>query len=138
MVGRLALSTDGIGDARVGGEQGAELGRRGVAPDQPDQHRLAAEGREVAGDVAGAAGHGQRPAEPHHRDRRLGRDPLHRAVEEAVEHDVAEDEDAQRGEVEHAAGIDPRMAEKQTARGLPPAPSSNPALEAEALRRCSS
>jgi hypothetical protein len=97
----------GVLDAGIAREQGAQFGRGVVFPEQRDQHRPPAEGGYVARDVAGAAGHGVAAAQAHDRDRRLRRDPVHVAVQEAVEHGVAEDEDADAGEVEHWSGMPP-------------------------------
>jgi hypothetical protein len=95
-------------DPRIGAEQRPELRPRGIPPEQPDQHRAAAEGGDVARHVAGAARHRHQPALAQHGHRRLGRDALHLAIEEAVEHGIAEDEDAEGAEVEHGRGNSPR------------------------------
>ena len=64
-----------------------------VRADDAAQADPGAEGRDLAGDVGGAAEPVIRLADPDHRHRRLGRDAVHLARHVLVEHDVAGDPD---------------------------------------------
>jgi hypothetical protein len=77
-------------DAPLLADQAQRLVPLGVAADDPDQGHLAPQGRHVAGDVAGRAQHDQLAGAGQHRDRRLGRDAADVAVDEAVDHQVAD------------------------------------------------
>jgi hypothetical protein len=61
-----------------------------VVADHADQHRPAAQGRDVAGHVAGPAQHHRLALDGDHRHRRLGRDAVDRPIDEAVQHHVAQ------------------------------------------------
>ncbi len=80
-------------------QDAAQPGARLVLADQADQDRARAERGDVARHVAGAARHFACFAQPDHRDRRFGRDTLDLAVQEAVQHDVAQAQNGQPGEI---------------------------------------
>ena len=86
-----ALAADQRGQVRSGlvvADHGQEGGGR-------------AERRQVAHHVPGAAGHGDLPVHGEHGDRRLGRDPGHATIDEAVQHRVAHHEDRSALETTH-------------------------------------
>jgi hypothetical protein len=66
----------------------------GVVADGAHHGDVGREGEEVAGDVGGAAGVELVAFDLDDRNRGLGRDTADAAPEEAVEHDVAHDEDS--------------------------------------------
>ena len=75
-------------------DQLGDLAAGWIAADDRDELRLRAEPDDVAHDVAGAAQHRHLALDAQHRDRRLGRDAVDMAVDEAVEHQVADAQDA--------------------------------------------
>ena len=87
-----------------------------VVADQADQDALRAKGRDVARHIAGAADLDLAVAHYEHRRRRLGRDARDIAVDEIVEHEIADAEDgllvglAQRlFEIKHASRRSPKL-----------------------------
>jgi hypothetical protein len=96
---RRAGIDDQLGFETLLGVDHAAQGRAGVVlTHQADQHRLGAERRDVAGHVARAAQHGGFLLDRDHRHRRLGRDAVDRAIDEAVQHHVAEHQHGLAGE----------------------------------------
>ena len=106
---------DGGGDAGAGGEA-ADGVAGGVEADEAGEDGGAAEGGDVAGDVAGAAEHFAGLAEAEDGDGGFGGDALHVAIGEAVEHDVADAEDGDVGEV-HWGGLPFRVVKPGGALG---------------------
>ena len=85
------MRLDRAGEARD--RPGHELGRL-VRPDHGDEQAAGAEAGEIARHVAGAADHLFLAPHRDHRHRRLRRHPRHLAIDEVIEHEVA---DAQHG-----------------------------------------
>ncbi len=75
-------------------ESRAELGAAAVVADDGRQPDGGAERPQVARDVADATRHRRLALDPQHRDGSLRRDALDRAIDPAVEHDVADAADA--------------------------------------------
>ena len=82
-----------VDQRRVLPDQCPNLGAGGVMTEQTQQHCPAAQRRDVAGDIAGAAEHALGALQQQHRDRRFRRDALGVAIGEAIEHDVAKTQD---------------------------------------------
>ena len=102
---------EGGDDAGYGGGEAADGAAGVVVGEQSDQDGAAAEGGDVVGDVAAAAQHLAGFAQADHGDRRLGRDAVDIAAQEAVEHDVADAQDGDTGEIEcesHSGWIEQR------------------------------
>ena len=88
-------------DVGLGGEIAGHGGGGIVGADHAEQVTAGIERGDVAGDVAGAADGLLGALQVDHGGRRLGRDAADAAVAEAVEHQVADDQDAlgrERGE----------------------------------------
>ena len=86
------------------GHHGNEVAADLVVADHGDETHVGTDGDQVAQDIAGAAEHGILRVHPEHRNGRLGRDPFHGAVDEAVEHQVADHHDAGAGQGFDAGG----------------------------------
>ena len=76
----------------------AELRCRGVPPDEPDERCAATERDDVVGHVGGAAQACVLGPELDDGYRRFRRDPRHAPDDEAIQHQVADDEHRQSGE----------------------------------------
>ena len=76
------------------GERIDQKVRRLVGPDHADEQAAGAEAGEIARHVAGAADHLLLAPHRDHRHRRFRRHPRHLAIDEIIEHEVA---DAQHG-----------------------------------------
>ena len=96
MVGSVPVTTPGVDVGAV--EDGGELGLLGVSRPEAAEEGLASESGEVHGDVGCAPGALVTASVAEDRDRRLGRDALDVAVDVAIEHDVADDEDSELAE----------------------------------------
>ena len=82
------------GDARIGVERGIERAPGVVIADQADEDAARAQSCDVARDIAGAADIDLAALRGDHRGRRLRRDARHLAIDEFIEHQIA---DAQHG-----------------------------------------
>ena len=86
----------------------------------PTSDARAAERRDVVRDVGGAAQARVLRLEPDDRHRRFRRDPRHASDDEAIEHDVADDEHGQAGEtrdqIAGAAGVERRQRHQEGGR----------------------
>ena len=78
-----------------GGERAAGL----VVADHADEDAARAERHQIARDVAGAADHQLAALDRDHRRRRLRRDARHLAVDELVQHQIADAEHGLAGEI---------------------------------------
>ena len=79
-------------DRGIGRQRGVERAPRLVVADHADEDAARAERGDIARHVAGAADHEFAVADGEHLRRRLGRDAGDLAVDEIVEHDVADAE----------------------------------------------
>ncbi len=79
-------------------QRGLELRSRVVLADQADEDAARAERGDIARHVAGAADIGFAPLHGNHRRRRFRRNPRHLAIDEFVEHEIA---DAEHGLAHH-------------------------------------
>ena len=86
-------------DRQIGHDIAIELGQRIgqrqagiVVADQRDEDTARAERRDIARHVAGAADFGRVAPDGEHRRRRLRRDARHVAIDEFVEHEIADAE----------------------------------------------
>ena len=75
------------------GDRFCDQFRRFVRPDHADEQAARAEAGEIARDVAGAADHLLLAPHSEDRHRRLRRHPRHLAIDEVVEHEVADAQD---------------------------------------------
>jgi len=69
-----------------------------IVADRPDEYAACAERHEIARDVAGAADHQLGAFYRNHRGRRFRRNPRHVAIDEFVQHQVADAENRLLGE----------------------------------------
>ena len=90
--------------AALGLDQADDLGTGWVVTDQAEEATAGTECPQVAQDVAGAAEHGGLALDLQHGNRRLRRDPIDTAVDEAVEHDVADHQDPDLADCGEQAG----------------------------------
>jgi hypothetical protein len=92
LLGGAALGVDDQGRVQAGlaVDQARQQPAGVVVADHAHQHRPAAQRRDVAGHVAGSAQHHRLALDGDHRHRRLGRDAVDRAIDEAVQHHVAQ------------------------------------------------
>ncbi len=82
-------------DARLGRERRFQRAPGIVLADQTDEQAARAEARDIARDIAGAADHHLAALDRDHRRRRLRRDARDLAIDEVVQHQIA---DAQHGD----------------------------------------
>ena len=78
-------------------QQGSQFPALAIITDDPDQRNRQAQRGEVARHIACAARHGCLAGPPHDRHRRFRRNARHAAIDEPVEHDVADTDDALAG-----------------------------------------
>ncbi len=97
--GALARLDAGVVDAAARGQDPPQSFTRIVRADQADDHGPTAEGGDVAGHIARATQHLLGAAELQHRHRRLGGNPFDVAVDVSVEHQVADAEHGDVGEI---------------------------------------
>ena len=98
MVGRPRILDQTVDAHARRSEVFAQALAGGVGADRADERRAAAEHGDVVRDVGRAAQPQVLRLEANDRDRRLGRDARDAPDDEAIEHDVADDEDRQTGE----------------------------------------
>ncbi len=80
------------------GQPRAQLTSRLIVSDHSKEYRLASQGRDVPRDIGGASGHVGGALDSHHRHRSFGRHALNRAVDEPIQHHVAEHQNSGAGE----------------------------------------
>ena len=101
--GAAALHQQPRLDVRLAADQPGQVGPGLVVAHHGDEGDGGAERGQVAHHVAGAAGHRHVALDGQDGDRRLGRDAVDGAVDIAVEHGVADDEDAGAGKPANGA-----------------------------------
>ena len=105
-------------DQRIGGERLRERAARVVLADDPDENAVRPERGQIARDIAGAADHQFAALAGDHRRRRLRRNARDLAIDEFVQHQIADAEHGLGGkigkmliEIEHALAIPVRRVE---------------------------
>ena len=89
-------------DAGLGGERRLQRAAGIVLADQADKDAMRAEARDIARDIAGAADHHLAALDCDHRRRRLRRDAGDLAIDEVVQHQVADAQDGDAGQSRQA------------------------------------
>ena len=112
-VGRPASSTSPTVEMPAAASESAQPLRGRVDADHADERHAGAERREIVRDVRRAAEPDVFVLEPHHGHRRFRRDPRHLADDEPIEHDVADDEDAESRQPRHEIAAAPRVERRQ-------------------------
>ena len=92
VVGRAGIANQHAFDQAFLRQRGLQLRARLVLADQADKDAARAERSDVARDIAGAADIGLAALDRDHRRRRFRRNPRHLAIDEFVEHQVADAE----------------------------------------------
>ena len=92
------VSDDKTFDPGLGGDQPEGFMALAIAAHQADQTHMTAQRRDIARHIARRPEHDQFTVPGQHRDRRLRRDPRHLAIDEAVDHQVADAGDADTGD----------------------------------------